>query len=58
MAGGGEPLLSAPPTDGSEIENAIPGALLLNRDGNQAEKAVRATPPKLGETSVRLKTSG
>lgn len=55
--GGGSPL-SAPPTDGSEIKNAIPGALLLSRDGNQVEKAVRARPSQLAETPVRHKTSG
>lgn len=49
---GGGPLLSAPPTDGSEIRDAIPGALLLNRDGNQAEEAATPSLPvrDVGET--------
>lgn len=34
----------AVPCGGSAIKKAVPGALLLNRDGNQAEKAARATP--------------
>lgn len=57
MAGGGGPLLSAPPRDLSKKQSAIPGALFLNRDGNQVKKAVQATPFQLGETSVRHKTS-
>lgn len=51
-------MVSAPPTDGGEMWDAIPGALLPNCDGNQVEKAVRVTLLQPGETTVRHKTCG